>query len=175
MLKQAVIVLLLFIGSHATASNCMRDTTDTIRVVTIKVTLTPKDSSTKLANRKNVPEKPSNINNIKRRSTKRTKPTLPVQRIPEEKIRPKSGPDNKASNISEDSTGNFVSETESNRAQAEFKTDRRKDFYFFTGLVLLIAGIIITLFFRSGLSLVAGIILIVSGYYTLLYSMLFMS
>lgn len=53
----------------------------------------------------------------------------------------------------------------------ESKTSKNP--YFFLSLILLISGILITLFFRTGISLRSGIILIISGFYLLLYSLLF--
>lgn len=50
-----------------------------------------------------------------------------------------------------------------------------KDTFILLSLLLITTGTIIIVFFRSGLPLIIAILLLVAGYYTLIYSLLFMN
>lgn len=167
MLKQTVIVLFTLVVYGAQARFTPLQDTASVETVAIKVTVVPRvdiseletqprpETKKKLRARKLVPQ---SQNTTPRISQSSQTPQLQVNSSSEDNLQPK--PLNTDAGIREDVR----------KVPESFALKR---VYFLSGLLLLIAGIIITLFFRTGASLMTGIILIISGFYILLYSLLF--
>ena len=157
MLRWALIALLLCL-SYARSTCTEKFYCDTIRTVTVVVTLTPKATV-------------KNIKPAKAISPQRKVLAAATTPAASSKTKLKHNNVDKPYHVNEKIVQNKNRKSGSkNEKKVE---DSYKKLSFFTGLILLVAGIVITLFFRSGFFLISGIVLIVSGYYLLLYLLLF--
>lgn len=167
MLKQTAIVLFTLVFYGAQAGDAPLQDTTSVETVAIKVTVVPKvdiselkteprlQTNKKLRSRKPVPVSENKIQGV---SQSPQTSQIRSNSISEDTLQPK--PLKRDIEIREDLP----------KGPESFALKR---VYFLCGLLMLIAGIIITLFFRTGASLMTGIILIISGFYILLYSLLF--
>lgn len=166
MLKQTVIVLFTLVFYRAQAGIAPLQDTAAVETVAIKVIVVPRVDLSELDTQPRLQAKK------KLRSRKPVVSENNTQRISRSPKTPQ---------IRRDSNSEDTLQPKPLKPDVEIREDVRKApesfalkrVYFLCGLLMLIAGIIITLFFRTGASLMTGIILIISGFYILLYSLLF--
>ena len=164
MLKQALIVLQLIMGVYVSAWGQTSDHSDSIKTVTVKVTLIPKTAFSDSLHRKHTRNEHKKHKRIKRHHQ-----ANPANELHEEVLMQS---DLSSSNLLD----SLQKEIESRmKKSSESPNQTSRNIYLFSGFILLIAGILVTLFFRTGISLISGIVMIVSGYYILIYSLLFLN